>query len=183
MKRLFILLAFGLSLFFSADAQESSLLWRVSGNGLSEPSYIYGTIHLICPQDFLMKDNVKSAFSSTKQVYLEIDFDDPQMMQKMMGMSMMTDGKTAKDYLTDEEYLLLDSKFKAKLGAGMDKLQTMKPLMLLSMSYMTILKCQPTSFETIFEVNAFLEVQNRIKRQINKNMLILNIFNFSPVTI
>ena len=31
------------------NAQASqSLLWRISGNGLSSPSYLYGTIHLIC---------------------------------------------------------------------------------------------------------------------------------------
>ncbi len=157
MKRLFITLALSLIVFFGAHAQESSLLWKVTGNGLSEPSYIYGTIHIICPQDYSMKEKVKTAFTKSKQVFLEVDFDDPQMMAKMMGMSMMTDGKTAKDYLSEEEYNQLDTKFKSTIGAGMDKLQGMKPLMLLSMSYISILKCQPMSFESAFVEMAKVE--------------------------
>lgn len=150
MKSLFLTLTLSLFIFIGSFAQESSLLWKVTGNGLSKPSYIYGTIHLICPQDYSMDEVVKTSFSETEQLFLELDFDDPEMMQNMMALSVMTDGKTAKDYLTDEEYTLLDNKFKSTLGAGMAQLQTLKPLMLLSMSYMSILKCQPMSFETVF---------------------------------
>ncbi len=150
MKKLFFSLIIITTIFCNALAQnQSSLLWKISGNGLTKPSYIYGTIHLICPQDFSMAEKVKTSFTGIEQVYLELDFDDPQMMQKMMSMMAMNNGKTAKDYLTEEEYQLLDSKFKAKVGAGMAQLQVMKPIMLLSMSYMTILSCQPMSFETV----------------------------------
>jgi uncharacterized protein YbaP (TraB family) len=130
--------------------KEPSLLWKVSGNGLTEPSYIYGTIHIICPQDYHMREAIKTAFAQTKQVYLEIDFDNPQIMQKMMASSLLTNGKTAKDYLTDEQYQILDKNFKNTIGIGMNQLQTLKPLMLLSMSYVSMISCQPQSFETIF---------------------------------
>ncbi|WP_430934947.1 TraB/GumN family protein [Saccharicrinis sp. 156] len=150
MKSFLFSTALCLFVFLATNAQESSLLWRISGNGLSEPSYIYGTIHLICPQDYSMKSKVKACFAETQQVYLEVDFDDPQMMQKMMSMSMLTNGETARDYLTDEEYAYLDDKFKNTIGTGMAQLQVMKPLILLSMSYISILQCQPVSFETVF---------------------------------
>ncbi len=150
MKKLLITCVFFIVIVFGSIAQDTSLLWKVSGNGIKEPSYIFGTIHLICPQDYSMRDEIKDAFASVSQIYLEIDFDDPHMMQQMMGMAMLTNGKTAKDYLTDEEYQLLDAKFKSKIGAGMAQLQSMKPIMLLSMSYMSMLSCQPISFETIF---------------------------------
>jgi uncharacterized protein YbaP (TraB family) len=150
MKKLLITCVLFVAIVFGSIAQDSSLLWKVSGNGIEEPSYIFGTIHLICPQDYSMRDEIKNAFASVSQVYLELDFDDPQMMQKMMGMALLTNGKTAKDYLTDDEYLLLDAKFKSKIGVGMAQLQNMKPIMLLSMSYMSMLSCQPMSFETIF---------------------------------
>ncbi len=150
MRRLTLSLTLCLLFSIAGLAQEKSLLWKVSGNELKQPSYIYGTIHLICPQDYTMRDEIKSAFSSTEQVYLEVDFDDPQMMQKMMGLAMLNNGKSVKDYLTDDEYALLDNTFKTKLGAGMDKLGAMKPLMLLSMGYMSILSCQPMAFETVF---------------------------------
>ena len=28
---------------------EKSLLWRISGNGLTKPSYLFGTMHLALP--------------------------------------------------------------------------------------------------------------------------------------
>lgn len=154
MKGVFILFALILFAFGQLNAQASSLLWKISGNGLSQASYIYGTIHIICPQDFVMSNKVKTTFAETEQLYLELDFDDPQIMQEMMQLSMLPNGKTAKDYLTSEEYSLLDTKFKNALGTGMDQLQSMKPLMLLSMSYMALLKCHPISFENVFATMA-----------------------------
>lgn len=79
-----------------ANAQEKSLLWQISGNGLAKPSYLYGTIHLICPNDYFMTDSTKAAFARTEQVYLELDMDDPSIMSKMMRTAMFSDGKNSK---------------------------------------------------------------------------------------
>ena len=39
-----------LTLFAIAQApKEKALLWKISRNGIDEPSYLYGTIHLMCP--------------------------------------------------------------------------------------------------------------------------------------
>ena len=54
---------------FSANAQ---LLWKVSGNGLNQPSYIIGTHHLA---PFSIMDSIaglKKAMNETQQVYGEI---------------------------------------------------------------------------------------------------------------
>ena len=51
---------------FSANAQ---LLWKVSGNGLNQPSYIIGTHHLA---PFSIMDSIaglKKAMNETQQVY------------------------------------------------------------------------------------------------------------------
>ena len=50
-----ILLAFALAPAFSQQA----LLYRVSGNGLPQPGYLFGTIHLVCPADFTLSPQVK----------------------------------------------------------------------------------------------------------------------------
>ena len=36
----------------ATQANEKSLLWVISGNGLDKPSYLYGTIHMIGKEDF-----------------------------------------------------------------------------------------------------------------------------------
>ena len=40
---------------------EPSLLWEVSGKGITRPSYLYGTIHMICADDFFLADKTKKA--------------------------------------------------------------------------------------------------------------------------
>lgn len=62
--------------------QESSLLWQVSGNGLEKESYLFGTIHIICSEQFLMDDRIKKAFESTDQLIMELDMSDPSLPQK-----------------------------------------------------------------------------------------------------
>lgn len=39
---------------------ENSLLWEVSGNGLTKPSYLYGTVHMICSPDYFLSEKQKS---------------------------------------------------------------------------------------------------------------------------
>jgi len=41
----------------TTNNDSKSLLWRVSGNGLSKPSYLFGTMDLICPNDYIWTKN------------------------------------------------------------------------------------------------------------------------------
>jgi len=41
---------------------EKSLLYEISGNGLSQPSYVFGTIHAICKDDFSFLKLLKVSF-------------------------------------------------------------------------------------------------------------------------
>ena len=132
------------------QAQQNALLWKVSGNGLTKPSYVYGTIHVICPKDYFMTDSTKAAFQKAEQVYMELDMDDPSMMANMTKTMLLTNGKTMKDYLKPEDYLLLSDYFKQKMGMSLDQMAGMKPFTLMSMLYMTLLSCQPQSYELIF---------------------------------
>jgi uncharacterized protein YbaP (TraB family) len=86
MKRissLFFLGFLGFSQLF-AQAPKSSLLWKISGNGLQAPSYIFGTSHIMCKEDFTITPILKSSLRSTKQFYGELKMDDPTMQMQMM---------------------------------------------------------------------------------------------------
>ena len=65
-----------------AQQSQKGLLWEISGNGLSQPSYIFGTIHVICPDNFFVPKSTAVKFKIAQQVFLEIDMDDQQMMMK-----------------------------------------------------------------------------------------------------
>ncbi|GAB3643190.1 TraB/GumN family protein [Spirosoma arcticum] len=132
------------------NAQDKALLYEVSGNGLMKPSYLYGTFHLVCPTDLTITDAMKKAVDNTQQVYLEIDMDDPALMSGMMKSMMMTDGKTIKDLLKPDDYTLLDNHLKQKMNMSLAQLGMMKPIGLMSMMYMTVLPCQPASYDMTF---------------------------------
>ena len=43
------------------QTEEKSLLWKISGNGLKKPSYVFGTIHAICAGDYFFTDKMNKA--------------------------------------------------------------------------------------------------------------------------
>ena len=118
MNRVLLLLVFCvLSVISRAQVPaENSLLWEISGRGLAKPSYLFGTIHLICPTDFSLSDSLKSTLSRTQQVALEMDMDDPGMMAGMMKTMNMTAGNELKKLVTAQEYERLEP-FLQRFGA------------------------------------------------------------------
>lgn len=142
-------LLFGLGM-KSAQAQDKALLYKVTGPGLSQPSYLYGTFHLICPTDLQITDPIKKAIGDAQQVYLELDMDDPAMMMSMQKAMMMPNGKNIKELLSPDDYTVLDEYLKKKMNMGLAQVGMLKPIGLMSLMYMTLLPCQPASYDLTF---------------------------------
>ena len=111
---------------------ENSLLWKITGNGLEEESYLYGTIHIIDAESFFWPANTMESFNKSDKVVFEIDLDEMSDMGNIMGMMskvMMKDGMTLKKLLSDEDYAIVNDHFK-DLGLPMFMLEKMKPMFL-----------------------------------------------------
>jgi uncharacterized protein YbaP (TraB family) len=123
----------------------SALLYKIEGKGLKKPSYIFGTVHLICGKDLFNAETMKAYFDQTEQVMLELDMDDPAVIKKVAEASMMKDGKTVKELLKPEEYAKLDDVYRAYLGISFDSLAAFKPLISTTALLMSpkILGCTP----------------------------------------
>jgi uncharacterized protein YbaP (TraB family) len=119
---------------------ENALLWQVSGKGLSSPSYVYGTVHIICKEDFQFSGTLKEKFREAKNIYLELDMDDPNMMMKMASLSMMK-GQSMKDLMSPADYTYLSAYVKDSLGMPMMLFNKMKPITLMSLLYTKALPC------------------------------------------
>ena len=59
-----------LSLASAAQKKNNSLLWKISGNGLEKPSYLFGTIHMLCKEDAYLSENLVKAIQESDSVYL-----------------------------------------------------------------------------------------------------------------
>lgn len=83
---------------------QNSLLWKISGNGLSKPSYVFGTIHLICENDYFWNPVMEEALKATEKICMEMDMDDPEL-QMTLAMGMMDQsGKKLSSYFKPEDY-------------------------------------------------------------------------------
>jgi len=106
MKKLFLFLF--LIGFFAAQAQYNSLLWKISGNGLKHPSFLYGTMHTSDPRVFAFSDSVMPYFSSAKAYAMELDPKEAFNLG-LLSKLMMGKGYSLKKMIPEREYNRLDS--------------------------------------------------------------------------
>jgi uncharacterized protein len=123
----------------------NSLLWEVSGKGLKEPSYLFGTFHLMCKGDILISDQLKKAINNSSTVYMELDMDDPSVMMGGLMMINMKGGKKLRGLYTDTEYAKLNSFFKDSLHMPLGFLESTKPYFLVAMLYPKMMPCKTVS--------------------------------------
>jgi len=111
---------------------KTGLLWRISGNELKAPSYLYGTIHLIPAEKFFLPEGTEAAMDTAEVLFLEVDMtmmEDPTTQLKIMQGSFMKDNMSLSDLLTEEEYSLVKSHFK-EMGIPIFFLERLKPIFL-----------------------------------------------------
>lgn len=115
----------------SVNAQ---LLWKVSGNGLTQPSYIMGTHHLA---PLSIKDSIQglqTALDNTKQVYGELKMStmqDQARVMEIMKKYMVTETDTTfKSLFTDEEYEMINKYSKENLMFDLAMMPKVKPAFL-----------------------------------------------------
>src|SRR5256885_957275 len=86
------------------NKDENSLLWQITGNGLKKPSYLFGTLHLLCREDIHISDQLKHAIAFSDVVYMELDMDDPSTLLGGFLFMNMKGGKKLKDLYSETDY-------------------------------------------------------------------------------
>ncbi len=149
---LFSLFLFLLIQAIVAQPTENSLLWKVSGNGLTSDSYLFGTIHATC--DASLPERVRNAFDQTEQLALEMDLGDETMQVKMMQLMLIPDEKVISDYLSEEEFNQLSKNLEGKLmGMNLQMMQNIKPLFINMMLIPSVLGCPQQAYDmTLFQL-------------------------------
>ena len=107
MKKVFrssSLLLFFVFFFVSASAQKNNwpntLLWKISGNGLTKPSYLFGTMHLQDKRIFNLGDSFYHHFERAEGFAIEVDFREYMDSLLTKGFQMAED----KNLRDEEEY-------------------------------------------------------------------------------
>ncbi|HZX58477.1 MAG TPA: TraB/GumN family protein, partial [Mucilaginibacter sp.] len=140
--------------------QPYTLLWRISGKDLKQPSYLFGTMHVKDSRVFNFSDSVMLAVERCNSFAMEVH---PDTLIKLLFKTM---GKqdTSRDLhkmLSEKEYAELSKKFEEKNGYKMGA--NMNPL--LAESLMKDHKNKPNDKESF--IDAYLY---GIARTMNKNI-------------
>jgi uncharacterized protein YbaP (TraB family) len=157
-KRIILILSFIAQLLgFHAVAQEQtmpqgsltkhskSLLWLVSGKNLAKPSYIFGTIHAICQEDYFFTEKMNKALNESNQLILEVNLSDPAMNANMQQRMLLPAGTKLRDYFSgDETYQLFASKLKSIANIDIERFSHFKPFVLISALTMQEYTCPVT---------------------------------------
>jgi uncharacterized protein YbaP (TraB family) len=131
MKKLTFIILFLLTknLFLAAQATEqSSLLWKISGKNLRQPSYLFGTMHVQDERVFMAEDLAKEYISKCDAFAPEILLDEvnPADIQQHLMMK----NTSLKDLLSPDEYHMVDEYLQEKMGLGLIFFHRMKPFFL-----------------------------------------------------
>ena len=119
-----------------------SLLWQITGNGLSKPSYVFGTMHLMCAEDAVISGSLQVVIKEVQQIYFEVDMDHAgALLGGTVDFNMKNNGHL-QDYLSVEEYEQVKMFFKQHQPLlPFEILELQHPLMLSSGLYEFFLPC------------------------------------------
>jgi len=161
-----IFFLFFLSLISVASAQQSpkktneiperldnSLLWELSGKGIKK-SYIFGTIHMISENDYVLDERTMKAIKKCKKMVMEIDISQSlQTGMKLLALSGMKGGKTLADLISPEDYQMVKTYFEKEAKSAEAKMmpfnmiEKWKPMLLQSFLYQDMIEGSMKSYE------------------------------------
>jgi uncharacterized protein YbaP (TraB family) len=129
MKKLFF--ALSLLFYFSVSAQYNSLLWKISGNGLQKPSYLFGTMHTAERRVLGMSDAAIPYFAETGAYAMELDPKESFNLS-MVSKLMMGKGHSLKAMIPEREYQMLDSIVKQQVGFSLKLFDNIAPIFVMT---------------------------------------------------
>ena len=132
----------------------NTVFWEISGRGLSTPSYLFGTMHIIPKKDFVLQKKVEEKLKASKILIMEMDLNIPLSQKIEMARALMLpDGKTLQEFMDEEEYTKLKSYVLDSLGVKTMKFniyEKMKPFAFYSALIPEIIDEKTESYEMKF---------------------------------
>ena len=132
--------------------KESSLLWKIEGQGIPNGSYIFGSMHLIEKEYFLFPDKLEKLVKKSDQLVMEIAGMPSQ--SEAMEMVMLKEG-TFFDYFTKEQTDSIIQWAQAEMNlsepAFRSTMTKMKPFVVVQMATQMQFMGKTESYELTFE--------------------------------
>ena len=125
-----LLLACGAPAIAQKPDPRHSLLWRISGNGLERPSYLYGTMHVTDERAFDFSDSVLLKLQECETFAMEILLDSAARVLFREIHSVDSTAPDIRDWLDDDQEEKLDRQLRQSIGLGLESLAHVRPWLL-----------------------------------------------------
>ena len=150
-----LLMTLGFWLLFP-NATSAQVLYRISGNAATAPSYILATNKLVDMTFLDSIPNVFKCYSECDKVITEFTMQDYEALAALRQAAILPDSVRLSHFYSNEQYNEIDDALRINLGMGLDKLGRMKPSYLAEMYRNELMKKwlhydEDRSMETFFE--------------------------------
>lgn len=157
MKKIFLLIFFCCTLLQSAFSQ---IFYKVEGNGLEVPSYIFGSHHL-APLEILSTTGADRYIDEVSQVVGEIDLSaDPISMAMAMQSHMMAPAdSTLSQVISPEDLDIISEEFKKwspAPGMELSMFDMMKPMVISTMVTMKMVSKLMPDFDPTQQIDSYV---------------------------
>jgi len=146
---LVVFFLFFLQIYSYSQQPASSLLWRISGNGLSGSSYLFGTIHAIPANKYFLPEEFKNKLIECDNMVMEIDMANPNMMMELQN-EMVMKYQRIDSLLSKEDYQVVSAFFKDSLSIPLMMVNKVKPIFIASFILQKFVGQNPVSYEANF---------------------------------
>ena len=132
----FLCLLLSSQLLFAQHSNQNALLWKIEGKGIANPSYLFGTIHMIPKEDYFLPKGLEETLDHVHRIFFEINIDqmnDPGAMMGMMDKILMKNDTSLLDLVSAEEYGKMKDYFDT-IGLPLTLFDHVKPMFLSAMA-------------------------------------------------
>ena len=104
------------------DHASHQILWQITGNGLTQASYLYGTMHVKDPRAFNFSDSVLAKLYSCEIFAMEVHPD--TAMASIFRQIGKERAPLIKDVMEEDAFYQLNERFKTETGISLDNVRT-----------------------------------------------------------
>ena len=156
----------------------NSLFWEISGNGLKESSFLYGTMHTQDERVFQFKEGVMDAFNHAEIYAMELNVDSIDQVA-LLSKLIMDSTHSLKTLLTESEYTMVSDFFRDSLRQPLFLFEKMQPLFTAQMVSLRDLEAQQAD---ALDIYFFKEAKKQKKQTIGLEKTMEQIDAFSAIS-
>lgn len=141
---------------------QAQLLWKIEKRGLSKPSYLFGTHHLI-PISFLDSvPNLFKAFNECDVVIGEMKMNNIDVSAKIQQAALLPKDSTITHFISEENYDFVDRELRATLAMGLKEMSMLNPSFIRTMYELEIYR-KVTGFSEDMQSDSYFQLVAELK--------------------